>query len=149
MANYSGIWRLFTKFLSCAVLKETAMERVDWHPVDLVSFPPSKSGKYSAHRVSQKHRPCISMLEHMAKSQHELANILEAKRFVVAHMAMMVKQIPDKDPSFGEIKPLMGYSLDTTKGIATYLNSLADLEDALADNIAPILVMMKEELSDE
>lgn len=89
------------------------------------------------------------MLEHTAKSQHELANILEAKRFVVAHMAMMVKQIPDKDPSFGEIKPLMGYSLDTTKGIATYLNSLADLEDALADNIAPILVMMKEEPSDE
>lgn len=48
----------FTKFLSCAVLKETVMERVDWHPADLVSFPPSKSGKYSAHRVSQKHRPC-------------------------------------------------------------------------------------------
>ncbi|MBP1966978.1 hypothetical protein [Paenibacillus aceris] len=85
-----------------------------------------------------------SMLEHMAKSQHKLADILEAKRFIVAHMAEMVGQIPDKDPSFGDINPLMEHSLDVAKGIATYLNNLADLEDALVDNITPIMNMMKE-----
>ncbi|MDD9269964.1 hypothetical protein ACFPES_23185 [Paenibacillus sp. GCM10023248] len=80
----------------------------------------------------------------MAKSQHKLADILEAKRFAVEHMAVLVGQIPDKDPSLGEIKTLMEHSLEVTKGIATYLNSLADLENALSDNIAPIMNMMKE-----
>lgn len=90
-----------------------------------------------------------SILEHIAKSQHKLADILEAKRIVVAHMAIMLNQIPDRDPSLGEIKPLMEHSLAVSKGIATYLNSLAELEDALADNIAPVVNMMKEVPSDE
>lgn len=90
-----------------------------------------------------------SILEHMAKSQHELARTLEAKRFVVAHMAMMVEQIPDQNPSFGEIAALMEHSLGVTKGITNYLNSLADLEDAIADNLAPIVKAMKEKPSEE
>ncbi|MBD0381606.1 hypothetical protein [Paenibacillus sedimenti] len=90
-----------------------------------------------------------SILNHMAKSQQEMARTLEAKRFIVAHMASMVVQIPDRDPSFGEIESLVEHSLEVTKGITSYLNSLADLEDALADNLAPIVKAMKEHPSEE
>ncbi|MFC5447343.1 hypothetical protein [Paenibacillus aestuarii] len=90
-----------------------------------------------------------SILAHMAKAQHELARTLEAKRVVVAHMAMLVEQIPDHNPSFGEIDALMEHSLEVTKGVASYLNSLADLEEALADNLAPILKLMKEQPGEE
>ncbi|UJF32093.1 hypothetical protein [Paenibacillus hexagrammi] len=90
-----------------------------------------------------------AIVEHMAKSQHELARTLEAKRSVVAHMAMLVEQIPDHGPSFGEIEALMEHSLDVTKGITSYLNSLADLEDAIADNLAPIMKAMKEQPGEE
>lgn len=90
-----------------------------------------------------------SILEHMAKSQHELARTLEAKREVIAHMAKMVSEIPDQHPSFGEIEALMEHSLSITKGITSYLNSLAELEDAIADNLSPIVKAMKEQPGDE
>lgn len=86
-----------------------------------------------------------SILEHMAKSQHEMARTLEAKRVVITHMAKMVGEIPDHNPSFGEIDELMEHSLSVTKGISNYLNSLADLEDAIADNLSPIVKAMKEQ----
>jgi hypothetical protein len=89
------------------------------------------------------------IIEHMAKAQHEMARILEAKRFVAAHMATLVEQIPDHDPSFGEIHDLMENSLSVTKSVAGYLNSLADLEDAIADNLIHIMKDMKEQPSEE
>ncbi|NOV04253.1 hypothetical protein [Paenibacillus planticolens] len=90
-----------------------------------------------------------SILEHMAKSQHEMARTLEAKREVVVHMAKMVSEIPDHNPTFGEIEALMEHSLSITKGISSYLNSLAELEDAIADTLSPIVKAMKEQPGDE
>ncbi|SDN59471.1 hypothetical protein SAMN04487897_103278 [Paenibacillus sp. yr247] len=86
-----------------------------------------------------------SILKHMARSQHELARLLEAKRFVIVHMATMVEQIPDKDHSLGDIESLMEHSLGITKGVTGYLTSLADLTEALADNLAPIMKILKED----
>jgi methyl-accepting chemotaxis protein len=88
-------------------------------------------------------------IKHMAKSQHELARILEAKRHVIMHMASMVEQIPDQNPSFGEVEGLMEQSLGVTKGVTSYLNSLADLADAIADNLTHVMKEMKEMPSEE
>jgi hypothetical protein len=77
----------------------------------------------------------------MATSQQEMAKILEAKRHIAVRMAQLVQDIPEQNPSFDSIEELTENSLNMTKNIATYLNSLADLEDALADNLA---IVMKE-----
>jgi hypothetical protein len=64
-----------------------------------------------------------SIIEYMAKFHLEMARILEAKRYIMVHMAIMIDQIPDINPSFEEIEDLMVNSLEVT----SYLNSLATL----------------------
>ncbi|MFH5182132.1 nucleoside-diphosphate sugar epimerase [Paenibacillus sp. TAB 01] len=87
------------------------------------------------------HRQVTKIIEYMAASQQEMANILEAKRLIATRMSQLMLEIPEKNPSFTDIEELAESSLSMTKNIAAYLSSLADLEDALADNLA---VVMKE-----
>lgn len=90
-----------------------------------------------------------SIIEYMAKSHLEMASILEAKRYITVHMANMIDQIPDINPTFGEIEDLIVNSLEVTKGVTNYLNSLATLEEAIADNLALIMKELKEQPSEE
>lgn len=84
------------------------------------------------------------MILHMAKSHEEMANIIEAKRHVVSHLSSLVHHIPNDNPGFGEIGVLMEHSLLVTKSITSYLNGLADLEEALADNLDCVIKEMEE-----
>jgi hypothetical protein len=88
------------------------------------------------------------IIEHMAKAHEEMANIIEAKRHVVTHLASLSHHIPHDCPDFGEIASLMEHSLLVTKSVGSYLNSLADLEDALADNLSVVMKQM-EQVSEE
>jgi GTP1/Obg family GTP-binding protein len=81
------------------------------------------------------HRQMTAMIKHMAVSQQEMAKILEAERHVAVRLAQLVQDIP----SFEGIEALTEASLTVTKNIAAYLNSLADFEDALADNLVVVL----------
>jgi hypothetical protein len=91
-------------------------------------------------------RKVTSIIEHMAASHMEIAKILEAKRHIAVRMSEIVHDVPERKPSFENIEILTESSLSITKNIAAYLNSLADLEDALADNLA--LVMKEVETPD-
>lgn len=74
-------------------------------------------------------------IEFMMKSQHELARILEAKRYVTTHVSHVVRAIPDRPESFGSGEKAVALSLEVTQSIAAYLSSLGDLEEAMADNL--------------
>lgn len=87
------------------------------------------------------HRQVTKIIEYMAASQQEMAKILEAKRLIAVRMSRLFQDIPERNPSFEDIEALTENSLVMTKNMAAYLISLADLEDALAENLA---VVMKE-----
>ncbi len=78
-------------------------------------------------------------VQFMMKSHHELARILEAKRYVAAQVSHLVRAIPDQPESFGSGEKAIALSLEVTQSIAVYLNSLGDLEQALADNLELVI----------
>ncbi|MBP1156657.1 MULTISPECIES: nucleoside-diphosphate sugar epimerase [unclassified Paenibacillus] len=90
------------------------------------------------------HQKVTNIIEYMASSHWEMTKILESKRHVAVRMAHLVHEIPHENPTFRDIEDLMEKSLSVTKNIATYLNSLADLSDAIADNL--ILIMKEVEI---
>jgi pyrroline-5-carboxylate reductase len=75
----------------------------------------------------------------MMKSHHELARILEAKRYVTTHVSHVVRAMPDHPESFGSGEKAIALSLEVTQSIAAYLSSLGDLEEAMADNLELII----------
>ncbi|TBL81739.1 hypothetical protein [Paenibacillus thalictri] len=89
------------------------------------------------------------MIVHMAKSQEELANIIEAKRHIAIHLSALSHHIPHENPGFGDISDLMEQSLLVTKSITSYLNSLADLEDALTENLTSVIKELEEDPGEE
>jgi methyl-accepting chemotaxis protein len=89
--------------------------------------------------VGKMHRQVTEIIKHMAASQQEIAKILEAKRHIAVRMAQLVHHIPERNPSFEDIDTLKEHSMNMTKNISAYLNSLADLADALADNLSFVM----------
>ncbi|KZE75067.1 hypothetical protein [Paenibacillus elgii] len=89
------------------------------------------------------HRQVTRMIRHMAASQQEMANILEANRHVAVRMAQLVHDIPPDNPSFQDIESLTEHSLHVSKSIAVYLSGLADLEEALAEHMALIVKIVE------
>ncbi|PUA35768.1 nucleoside-diphosphate sugar epimerase [Paenibacillus elgii] len=94
------------------------------------------------------HRQVTRMIRHMAASQQEMANILEANRHVAVFMAHLFHDIPPDNPSFQDIESLTEHSLNVSKSIAVYLSGLADLEEALAGHMA-LMVKIVEIPDDE
>ncbi|SDD29961.1 hypothetical protein SAMN02799630_02773 [Paenibacillus sp. UNCCL117] len=85
------------------------------------------------------HKQITTMMHHMATSQEEMVRILEAKRQVAVRMAQLVHDIPPQYPGFDGVEALTENAMNVTKNIAGYLSSLADLEEALADNLTFVL----------
>jgi methyl-accepting chemotaxis protein len=80
-----------------------------------------------------------AIIEHMAKSHQEMANILEAKRHVAVTMSHVITAIPDTHMSFSGLDSMTEYSMGITENITSYLNSLADLEEAIAENLGYVM----------
>lgn len=85
-----------------------------------------------------------AIIAHMAKSHREMARVLEAKRHSIANMAQVVTALPSEHLSDQGIPVITGNAVEVNKSITSYLNSLADLVEALADN----LEMVVKELND-
>ncbi|UUZ84317.1 hypothetical protein LJK88_11775 [Paenibacillus sp. P26] len=84
------------------------------------------------------HRQVTDMIRHMASSQQEMANIIEAKRQIAVRMSQLIRDIPPQNPAFEDIETLTQHSMAIAKSIAVYLSSLADFEEALADNLTVV-----------
>ncbi|RAV22067.1 nucleoside-diphosphate sugar epimerase [Paenibacillus contaminans] len=80
-----------------------------------------------------------TVISHMAKSHLELARIIEAKRQSVVHAAKLVTAIPNENPSVEGFEGTTDFALQVTKNVTSYLNSLADLEEALAENLTQVM----------
>ncbi|GAA4841673.1 hypothetical protein GCM10023310_19450 [Paenibacillus vulneris] len=92
-------------------------------------------------------RQIDAIIDYMSISQLEMAKILDAERHIAVLAGQFIHDISHENPSFGDIESLTDHSLNVTKNIAAYLNSLADLTDALGDNL--ILVLKEVDSPDE
>ncbi|MDF2927541.1 MAG: nucleoside-diphosphate sugar epimerase [Paenibacillaceae bacterium] len=79
------------------------------------------------------------ILYHMAKSQRELAKILKTERELATHAAGLIVNIPEGHMANAGVEGVRDQSMQVSKSIAVYLNGLADLEEALADNMGPVI----------
>lgn len=80
-----------------------------------------------------------TIISHMAKSHLELAKIIEAKRQSAVHAAKLIAAIPNENPSMEGHEGTTDFALQVTKSVTSYLNSLADLEEAVADNLTQVM----------
>ncbi|MDB5054123.1 MAG: nucleoside-diphosphate sugar epimerase [Bacilli bacterium] len=87
------------------------------------------------------------IIHHMMSSQQQIAKVLEAERHIVDHIAKIVNEIPDQFPSFNDMEAIVKNTSEVTKTISSYLVSLADFEEAIADNLTA--VMMELQIKDE
>lgn len=85
-----------------------------------------------------------NIIVHMSRSYHELAKIIRSERHVTVHMAQMIGLIPDH-PSFSEPTKLVDHAGSVTDSISAYLTCLADLEDAIAENLTYIVNELSEQ----
>jgi hypothetical protein len=75
------------------------------------------------------------MLAAMAKSQEQLARSLAAKSLVVLRMSHVLREVPNTAMPLGSGDPYTEPAQAVAKQINAYLHTLADLEDALADQM--------------
>jgi NTP pyrophosphatase (non-canonical NTP hydrolase) len=80
-----------------------------------------------------------AIIRHIVNSQQQMAKILESERYIVDHIAKIVNDIPDRP--YSTVESIVKNTGEVTKTISSYLVSLADLEEAIADNL---LAIMKE-----
>lgn len=90
-----------------------------------------------------------TIISHIAASHHEMSKILEAHRSVSTQMAGIARDIPDSHPHFEGLSMLQEQALQLTKNITAYLNSLANLEEAIAQQTEIVMKEMKEPDNEE
>lgn len=83
-----------------------------------------------------------SIIAHMARSHCEMARVLEAKRQSICNMAHIVTALPNETIQFAEAELVATNSIDLTKSVTAYLSSLADLADAIGDNLELVIKEM-------
>jgi len=72
---------------------------------------------------------------HLSHSYQQMARTLDAKRHVAVRMAQMIDLLPDEHPQLNGLEGLIDSSSQVTKSVIAYVNSLADLEEAMADSL--------------
>ncbi|MEC0232230.1 MULTISPECIES: nucleoside-diphosphate sugar epimerase [Paenibacillus] len=90
-----------------------------------------------------------TIISHIAASHREMSKILEAKRSISTQMASIAKDIPDSHPDFEGLSMLQEQALQLTKNITAYLNSLANLEEAIAQQTEIVMKEMKDPEDEE
>ncbi|MFC4779331.1 nucleoside-diphosphate sugar epimerase [Paenibacillus sp. GCM10023252] len=79
------------------------------------------------------------IMVHMSHSHQQLARVLEAKRHVAVRMAQLVHALPDERPDFEGVDALIDNAHTVTKNVVAYLNSIADLQETMASQLAIIM----------
>lgn len=82
-----------------------------------------------------------NIIHYMAMSHVEMAQIIEQKRHVAVHMSQLVQQISDH-PSFNTVEEINKNSIMVIESVTSYLNSIADLEEAIAENLTHVMKEM-------
>ncbi|MEB3100428.1 nucleoside-diphosphate sugar epimerase [Ferviditalea candida] len=89
-----------------------------------------------------------SIIVNMVKSHHELARILEAKKDIAVRMSQVINTMPNQEIPFQGVDAVKVHTLSITKSVTVYLNSLADLEEALSENLTLVMNELSENQDD-
>jgi len=89
------------------------------------------------------YRTMTGIIGHLAHSHLQMARILSAERQVVTRAAEMVSGLPDTSWS-DDLSRMLDSAADVTKSVISYLNGLADLEEAMADSLSQVLAALRE-----
>jgi len=90
------------------------------------------------------------LLEHVAKAHEELSRILQSTREIAMHTAdHIVGELPDHNLTFGGQEVILTHALDLAGNVTSYLNSLGDLQEALADSLEPVMEQLQGQSDEE
>lgn len=79
------------------------------------------------------------IIVHMSNSHEQMARVMDAERQVVVRMAQIVHAIPDTEPGFEGVPGLIKNTGRINKSVISYLNAIADLQEAMAENLGFVL----------
>lgn len=79
------------------------------------------------------------IIVHLSHSHQQMARIMDSKRQVAVRMAHMIQLLPDEHPELDGLKGLLSSSTQVSKSVIAYLNSLAELEEAMADSLTQLI----------
>ncbi|MNC69068.1 hypothetical protein D3C75_1197250 [compost metagenome] len=83
----------------------------------------------------------------MSHSHTQMARVIQAERQVAVRMSQLLHAIPDDMPAFDGTEGVMENAGRVNKSVISYLNAIADLEEAMAENLG--YVMKELRVSDE
>ncbi|GGF89858.1 nucleoside-diphosphate sugar epimerase [Paenibacillus aceti] len=83
------------------------------------------------------------IITHMSHSHQQMARVIDAERQVAVRMAQVVHAIPDTEPGFEGVPGLIENSGRVNKSVVSYLNAIADLQEAMAENLGFVLKEMR------
>ncbi|NWL88829.1 MULTISPECIES: nucleoside-diphosphate sugar epimerase [unclassified Paenibacillus] len=79
------------------------------------------------------------IIVHLSHSHQQMARVMDAERQVVVRMAQIVHAIPDAEPGFEGVPGLIENTGRINKSVISYLNAIADLQEAMAENLGFVL----------
>lgn len=79
------------------------------------------------------------IIVHMSHSHQQMARVMDAERQVVVRLAQIVHAIPDTEPGFDGVSGLIENTGRINKSVISYLNAIADLQEAMAENLGFVL----------
>lgn len=79
------------------------------------------------------------LLVNISHSHQQMARLLDAERQVVVRMAQVIHELPDEDPLFDGVSGIMDSSGQVNKSIVSYLNGIADLQEAMAEMLVRVV----------
>ncbi|WMT40199.1 nucleoside-diphosphate sugar epimerase [Paenibacillus sp. D2_2] len=83
------------------------------------------------------------IIVHMSHSHQQMARVMDAERQVVVRMSQIVHAIPDVLPEFDGVPGLIANTGRVNKSVISYLNVIADLQEAMAENLGLVLKEMR------
>lgn len=82
-----------------------------------------------------------NIIQYLAESHVEMSKIMEEKRHIAVHMSQLIQQIPDYS-AFKSLEQTCKNSMDITENLTAYLNSISELEEAIAENLTLVMKEM-------
>jgi hypothetical protein len=72
------------------------------------------------------------IITYIADSHREMSKILQTKSSIAGQMSSIITEIPNLYPQFDGLEGLQEHASHIIKSVVGYLNSLAELEEAIA-----------------
>ncbi|WP_110933854.1 nucleoside-diphosphate sugar epimerase [Paenibacillus bouchesdurhonensis] len=85
------------------------------------------------------------MIIHLSHSHGQIARIIDAERHVAVRIAQIIHAIPDAEPAFEGTDGLIESAGRINKSVVAYLSSIADLEEAIAENLELVIKELRDQ----